>query len=157
MAVWLGITLDYWINYYKQRWLRLPTIIIAIGTLLIALLVVYYSVIESKVQSVNFEAVKPLAASLDRLRADSPVYFFQGNSIQLVYYYGHPIPVVHREMVSQMLGDGKSFLLLVMGRHPSALIEGLNLCLMQKISSYESRRENLYVYGSGNLCRSKSQ
>ena len=151
LAIWMGIALGYWFEEVKQRWKPLPMALTAFSGLAIALLIVFYLFIQPNVLSYRFEALKPLAARLDSLRGNNPVYFLQRESIQLVYCYGRPIPVAKKEVVEKMLKAGDSFLLLSL-RTPQLMTAGMNICLLEKITRFTSQREMLYIYGAGALC-----
>lgn len=151
LAIWMGIALGYWFAEVKQRWKPLPIALTAFSSLAIALLIVFYLFLQPSVLSYRFEALKPLAARLDTLRGNNPVYFLQRESIQLVYSYGRPIPVVKREAVEKMLKEGDSFLLLSL-RTPQLMTAGMDICLLEKIKRFTSQRGMLYIYGAGALC-----
>jgi 4-amino-4-deoxy-L-arabinose transferase-like glycosyltransferase len=152
LAVLLGMALGYWFEEAKQRWKAIPIALTAFSGFLIVLLIVFYLFIQPHVMSYRFEALKPLAARLDHLRGNNPVYFLGKVSIQLVYYYGRPIPVVTQEDVKRKIENNESFILLAMDGHQSA-VEGLNLCVLEKIPRYTSRTEVLSIYRAGGLCK----
>ncbi len=155
LAVWMGLALAYWFEEAKQRWKPLPAVLTAFSGSVIALLIVFYLFIQPHVMSYRFDALKPLADRIDRLRDNNPVYFLEKVSIQLVYYYGRPIPVVTDEEVKRKIGKGESFLLLAMEKQQPDL-KGADVCLVEKISRYTSRHEELYINKAGRLCHSSS-
>ena len=156
LAAWMGFALGYWFAEAKQGWKPLPVVLTAFSGLVIALLIIFYLFIQPNVMSYRFEALKPLAARIDRLRDNNPVYFLEKVSIQLVYYYGRPIPVVTREEVKRKMGNGESFLLLAMEKQQPAL-KGMDICLLEKIPRYTSRHEELYINKAGKLCHPRQE
>jgi 4-amino-4-deoxy-L-arabinose transferase-like glycosyltransferase len=152
LAVWLGMALANVLDQAKQRWRSTTVALTAFSALLIVGFVGYYNVVQARVMSDRFVAFPPLAARLDSMRGNAPVYFYQGESIQLVYYYGQPIPVVQKMELEKMLADGKSFLLLVTDKHITDAIDP-GLCTLEQIKPFGETNKALHVFAAGTLCR----
>ncbi|MCX5850536.1 MAG: glycosyltransferase family 39 protein [Deltaproteobacteria bacterium] len=152
LAVFLGLALASWLEQAKLRWRRIPFALTAFSAALIVVFVVYYTAVQASVMSYRYDAFQPLAARLDNLRGDAPVYLFKSESSQLVYYYRHTIPVVQEKEVARMLADGKSFLLLAVdARVNDARRPGI--CILEQIKPYGETNKVLSILGAGSLCR----
>ncbi len=152
LAVWLGMVLADGMAQAKRRWRHTPAALTAFSAALIAVVFGYYALMQARVMSCRYAAFPPLAARLDGLRGDAPVYFYRQPSIQLVYYYGRPIPVLREKQLTKMLASGSSFLLLAKDRYiPERASPGL--CLLEQIESFGETDKKLQILAAGTLCR----
>ncbi len=153
LAVWLGIALGSGLDQVKRRWPSATVALTVCSSLLIAGFVGYYTTMQAHVMYYRYAAFPPLAARLDSLRKNSPVYFLSEESIQLVYYYGRPIPVLQKDDLGKVLADGRPFLLLVRDKYiKNAKFPGL--CQLERIEHFGDTNKKLYILAGGSLCRS---
>ncbi|SEL94859.1 Alg9-like mannosyltransferase family protein [Syntrophus gentianae] len=152
LAVWLGMALANVLEQVKQRRQSVTLVLTAFSALLIGGFIVYYAAIQAHTMSYRYSAFPPFAARLDRLRGNVPVYFFKEETIQLVYYYGKPIPVMQKEGLEKMLAEGKPFLLLATDKRiMDAMAPGV--CLLESIKPFGETNKVLHIAASGPLCR----
>ncbi|OPY14815.1 MAG: Undecaprenyl phosphate-alpha-4-amino-4-deoxy-L-arabinose arabinosyl transferase [Syntrophus sp. PtaB.Bin001] len=153
LAVWLSMVLANSLEQVKRHRQSVTVVLAAFSALLIAGYIGYYTFVQARTMSHRYAAFPPLAARLDGMRGNAPVYFFSVESIQLVYYYGKPIPVVQKAELEKMLADGKSFLLLAGNKHISNA-KGPGLCLLEQIPNFGETNKTLYILASGSRCKS---
>lgn len=152
LAVWLGMALAEAFTRIKQRRRSAAVALTAISAMMMVAFIGYYNVTQARTMSYRYDAFPPLAARLDRMRGDAPVFFYQDESIQLVYYYGRPIPVLQKADLSKMLSEGKPFVFLATNKH---IADGMNpdICLLEMIKPFGETNKELHIFAVGAPCR----
>lgn len=151
-AVWLGMALAQGLEQVKQRRRSATVALTAFSTLLVAGVLVFYSMVQARLMSYRYAGIAPLAARLDIIREKAPVYFYQKETIQLVYFYGRPIPVITKAKLAKMLANGESLMLLAKDKYnPGATEKGL--CLLERIEPFGETEKVMNVFAAGTLCR----
>jgi 4-amino-4-deoxy-L-arabinose transferase-like glycosyltransferase len=74
--------------------------------------VVYYTLIEPYAVNYRFRVLAPMVERIEQVRGQAPVYSYRHKYVQLIYYYGHPIPRLHQDKLRGLLAQGKPFLLI---------------------------------------------
>lgn len=156
LAVWLGMALANVLEQVRGRWRWTPLALTLCGALLIAGYVGYYAVVQARLMSHHYAAFPAVAARLDKMRGSAPVYFFQQETVQLVYYYGRPIPVVQKAELGKMLAGGESFLLLATDKHAKeAKVPGV--CFLERVKPFGERDKALQILAASSLCGPRGQ
>ncbi|MEZ4484647.1 MAG: hypothetical protein R2864_08630 [Syntrophotaleaceae bacterium] len=84
--------------------------LVVLAASLAMLLTSYYAFVQPRLLAYRFSALKPLAARIDQLRGQAPVYCLKEDEpISLIYYYGRVIPAASPAEVSAMIRDKKPF------------------------------------------------
>lgn len=149
LAVLLGMALDRWRCAADTELVRrrIARGLVVAGALLVLLLGGYYAALQPRLLAYRYAMLKPLALQIDELRGRAPVYYVEEEPIELIYYYGRPIPGVDREGIARLLDEGAPFLLLVKKKQRAAVAD-LPLTLLDRVAPYLSRRGEMLLYGS---------
>lgn len=148
LAVCLGMMAQYWRGAMVERGRRWGNRLLVWGcAVLMVLLVAFYGYFEPRAVSYRFEALKPLAARIDQLRGDAPVYYLGEEPIQLIYYYGRAIPATTAQEVIDMQAQQLPFVVLVQKKELGQA-DGLRLTVLDEADTYLSRRGVMFIMGS---------
>lgn len=148
LAVCLGMVVQHWRGTMAERGRRWVSPLLVWGcAALMLVLVVFYSFFQTRTVSYRFETLKPLVARIDQLRGDAPVYYLGEEPIQLIYYYGRPIPATTAPAVADMQAQRLPFVLLVQKKDFSQ-VDGLGLTVRDQVEPYLARRGVMFVMGS---------
>lgn len=151
LAVCLGMVAAHWRSEMCARGRRWISPLMVWGSaVLMVLLVVFYGFFEPRMVSYRFEALKPLAARIDQLRGDAPVYYLGEEPIQLIYYYGRSIPGTTVEEVAEWQTQQRRFVVLVQKKHVGE-VETLGLTVLDQVKPYLSRRGIMFIMASKGL------
>jgi len=157
LAVWLGMALADGLEQARRRWRSAAVILAALSALLIAGFIGYYTVVQGRMMSYRYAPFPAVAARLDALRGEAPVYIYRTILLtELIYYYGRPIPIVEEAELEKMLKDGKPFLLLATDRFLKETRRA-GVCQLERIKLYEGNNDALYILAAGSLCRQQVQ
>jgi hypothetical protein len=155
-AVFLGIWLSSLFVDLRERWGKKREWNLFLGiTILVLGHFLYYSVVEARVYKYRYEAFEPVIAKLRQFSEKVPVYAFQRLHYRLVYYYGHPIPVISKEKVRQIVSEGQPFLLVAESRDWKAL-EDENLPILMQYKPYLKRNRAVRILATPDLKSSAS-
>lgn len=152
LAVWLGMVLASVMERFQAHRRSAGLFLTAASALLIVGFIGYYAVGQARFMAHEYKDFPSVKAKLAGMRGSAPVYFFQQDYIQDVYYYGRPIPVVKKAALEKMLAGGESFQLLVRDKHLNEVM-GPNVCSLGKIEPWRERNEVLHILAAGTLCR----
>jgi 4-amino-4-deoxy-L-arabinose transferase-like glycosyltransferase len=148
MAVCFGIMAARWCDALADRGRRWVVPFVVWGSaLLMVLSVVFYGFVQPRIVSYRFENLKPLAARIDQLRGEAPVFYLGEEPIQLIYYYGRPIPGISVQEVADFIEGGRPFFLLVKKKE-AGLVDGLPLQVLDETQPYLSRRGAMLIMQS---------
>ena len=148
MAVWLGMAMAHALEQAKRRWPSVTTKLTAFSALLITGLFIYYGMVQAHIMSYRYAGITYLAARLDSMRGDIPIFFYYGATIQLVYFYGQPIPVISEAKLAEKVANGESLMLLAMDKYkPEAKVNGLSL--IEKIDPFGETQKAMNVFAVG--------
>lgn len=148
LAVCFGMLADQWCVSMAgagRRWGR-RFIVFGSGVLMV-LSIVFYGFVQPRIVSYRFETLKPLAARIEQLRGEAPVYYLGDEPIQLIYYYGRPIPPLTAAAAADFRARKRPFLVLVPKKH-LAQADGLGLTVLDRVEPYLSRRGAMVIMGS---------
>ncbi|WP_158447410.1 ArnT family glycosyltransferase [Syntrophotalea carbinolica] len=153
MAVCLGMVAEHWRMAMAQRGRAWVGRVMVGGTAVLMLVLIgYFGYVEPRAVAYRFESLKPLASRIDSLRGDVPVYYLGEEPIQLIYYYGRPLPEITADKVALWQEQQRPFLVLVRKKHIKKA-DGLRLEIIDQMQPYLSKRGVMYIMGSAEFMR----
>ena len=153
LAIVLGCAVSDVYDDFGQRWGKsFHTFFIRLAGGLLAILFAVLVLAPPHTQKHRFEALKPFAEKIRSLQGTDPVFSYRREQIQLIYYFGSPIPVLDNGQFKRKLELGQSFLLVAEEADRSA-VEGRGLCLLEEFAPYLKKKRKGLLYGTSNYCQ----
>lgn len=153
VAAFLGCAVSDAYDELGQRWgARFHVRFNRLAGGLLVILIVVLVLSPPYLLKYRFVNLKPFAEKLRSVQKTSPVFCFHKEQIQLIYYYGEPIPVLDKAQLDQKLGAGRSFLLVAEDSDLAAL-EDKGLCLLEEFAPYLKKDRKGLLYGTRDFCR----
>ena len=85
------------------------------------------------------------------IRSYYAAYCYRDEQIQLIYYYGKPMPVLDKAQLNEKLTRREPFLLVAEGGRQEEL-QGRKLCLLAEFTPYLKKDRKALLYGSRAVC-----
>ncbi len=156
LAAFLGILLSHVYDSFRARWgERFTKLFVRFSGGFLAILFAVLVVAQPYIYQYRFVSLKPFAEKIRSLQGDSPVYAYVREPIQLIYYYGNPVPVLAADQLKEKLKQGESFLLVVEGGYKRTPPDEKELCLLDEFKPYLKKKRIGLLYGSHNFCQKK--
>lgn len=151
-AVLLGIWYGELFRDLRSRWRETyySRTIAAVGVM-VAGFFLYYAVGEAQIYKYRYEAFAPLISKINATAKGNPVYLYKDLTYRVVYYYGHPMPVVEQQQVKDMISKDEKFLLVADSRSWDDLA-GDRLCVVDEIKPFIKRDRAVRILASPTLC-----
>lgn len=151
-AVFLGGVVSDAYDDFSHRWGR-PFYLwfLRLTGGLLAVLFVFLVLAPPYMFSHRFSALMPFAEKIHSLRGTNPVFSYRAEQIQLIYYYGNPIPVLDMEQLNKKIDARQAFLLVVEDGDRKA-VDDRGLCLIETFFPYVKDDRMGLLYGNGSLC-----
>ncbi len=154
LAAFLGCAVSGAYNDFGQRWgERFHTLFNRLSGGLLAILFIALVMAPPYTLKYRFVILKPFAEKLHSLRGTNPVFSYNQEQIQLIYYYGEPIPVLDETQFKEKLKQGQPFLIVAEDSDRAALEEEKNLCRIEEFSPYLETERKAFLYGTQNFCQ----
>jgi len=154
VAAFLGCLVSDAYDIFGQRWgKRFHVMFLRLTGGLLAILFVVQVLAPPYVEKYRFDTLKPFAEKIRALKGESPVFSYKSEQIQLIYYYGEPIPVLDRGQLQEKLEMGQLFLLVVEGDVVGDILAEKDLCLLDEFAPYLKRDRKGLLYGSHDFCQ----
>ncbi len=152
----LALVLGSWCHDWYQRMLashpgRTQKWTVATVALLLAGHLLFQVVITPRIYAYRFSALKPLAATINRLAGNRPVYSHKEAAIQLVYYAKRPLPVKTSQEITAMINAHESFLLVAANKSWPELAT-MPLCQIQEYAPFLKPGHSARLLGMGDFC-----
>ncbi len=115
---------------------------------------IFYVALEPRVYRYRYSAFKPLLVKLKQVRGQAPLYCLSKvHFIQLIFYYGQPIPEITAAQLKKMVDEKRPFLLLAES-HSWSLLPKQGLKVLLKLECYRKRNRAVKLlsnFSSGNI------
>lgn len=149
----LAMVLGVWCHSFYRSWTPERTrrlLLWAVGTLL-ASHFLFQVVITPRLYNYRFVTLKPMAATINNLAGNRPVYSHKEAIIQLIYYAGRPLPVKKTQEIEEMIKANESFLLVASSKTMQEL-SATQLCLIEEFSPFLKKNRSAKLLGYGDFC-----
>ncbi|MBU0968801.1 MAG: glycosyltransferase family 39 protein [Proteobacteria bacterium] len=157
LAAFLGWALSDAYNNFGQRWGKcFYTWFIRLAGGILVILFVVLVVAPQYTMKYRFIVLKPFVEKIRSLQGENPVFSYRLEQIQLIYYYGEPIPVLNKEQLKEKINEGKPFL-LVANDEDRTTLEGEDLCLLEEFAPFLKKDRIGLLYGAFSYCQTSKR
>ena len=151
LAAFLGLWCDGLFQALKKRYpSKAATTALVLVSLLLSGHFLYYLVVEPKLSNHRYTALAPMAAKIQEVGPDLPIYALNDKYIQLTYYLERPMPEKKLIEVDAMLARGEKFLLVAIHKSWQAL-DDRGLQVVEEYEPFLKRDWQARIYTSKNL------
>jgi len=152
MAMVLGVWChELYRRPVQERPERTPLRMISAVSILLAGHFLFQVVITPRLYNYRFSALKPMAAAINKLAGNQPVYSHDEEIIQLIYYVGRPMPVKKTKEIEEMITSKESFLVVASSKTMKELTD-TPLCPIEEFSPFLKKDRTAKLLGSGDFC-----
>jgi len=135
--------------FHKEARARAKKIIsIAVGGALVGNFI-FYGLAASRIYRHRYVALRPIAAAARA--TDAPLFAVRKLPVQLVYYYGAPIPLLRERQIIKKNKSGEKFCVLADSK-AWGMMDRTGLCVLREWPVYLKRSRRARLYGSETLC-----
>jgi len=135
------------VQAHPKRTLRMLS---AVGILLAGHFL-FQVVITPRMYNYRFSALKPMAAAINKLAGNRPVYSHDEEIVQLIYYVGRPMPVKKTQEIEESIKSKESFLVVASSKTMKELND-TPLCLIEEFSPFLKKNRTAKLLGYGDFC-----
>jgi len=152
LGIWMaGIQARLFERYGVRVYRSLTRVILVVCLLSL----VYFQFFEKKVFSHRFTGVASFAAKIREAAQDTPVYSYGRDFMELVYYYGSPLPLVNAQEIDRMTEKGMPFRVVVESPLQAPLL-AKGFCVRDSQRPFIKKKREVNLLASPALCRQQT-
>ena len=153
MAAFLGIWMAAIQARLSEKYgARVPRLLFRVVLVLCLACFVYFQFLEKRVFSHRFTGVPSFAARVRDAAKETPVFSYGRDFMELVYYYGSPLPLVNEKEMDQMLGEKASFWVVAESPLQAPLV-ARGFCLKDSQQPFIKKKREVNLFASPLLCQ----